>query len=471
MRFTAYFTASVIAIVSGGCIPSTPLTEGQLDEHWTLTPDPTHGAPPYRLTLGKTQLPARWTIHHNPSVIVSTITLVRAYDKMKVGAEEIEFAISPVHTRTLIDLLSSARAMLNDLSRLAESAEREDRQYWSQTIASTLTQVEEMTRLSTLESPEGPGAASGDPTGIAAGPLLGVLVVYLNERSGGALLGDLEEVEIDRLRTILTQMVLRLGFDLAGKQVPDDLRTTITKAMRQAERMDALEQSLKDMLIDSVGIASPATEEGEAKKLFTLVASWVPRALEMMEALINQWDRMELMELRFYRVGEQLVVAVTIKVQPGKEVRIADVMMFQPSLIFRGESRITVIPEASGTGETIILFEPVEGATELRFEGVAYSMARLLALPLADGTLREVRVFTHTPTQGYRIVNFQVMTEALGEEKDRRRLMVFQDVRKRRILRHPFSLEIVEEQSEQIFNYLTPERRYTYKRSKQPTGK
>ncbi|MHC4294672.1 MAG: hypothetical protein ACYSTL_03710, partial [Planctomycetota bacterium] len=283
------------------------------------------------------------------------------------------------------------------------------------------------------------------------------------------LLGDLDATEIHRLRTVLAQMVLRLGFDLAGRQLPADLRGAATEMMQREKRLDALEQSLNDLLADSVEKASPAPRETETKKIFALISGVTPKALAVMEAFLEQWDRMERMEVQLKSLDDQPVLAATIKVLPDKQVRLADVLMFQPTVVFRGESRIAVIPDAPGTGETLVLFEPVDdGAVELRFEGVVYGLARLLAFPLADGALREVRVFTHTPKQGYRIVNLAMLSEAAGEIEDPRRLLVFQDVRRNRIARKAFSLEVVEEQSEQVFNYFTPDRHYTYKRSKRP---
>jgi len=129
-----------------------------------------------------------------------------------------------------------------------------------------------------------------------------------------------------------------------------------------------------------------------------------------------------------------------------------------------------VLPEAPRTGETVVCFEPVEkgGAAEMRFEGLGYVLVRLLAMPLADGALREIRIFAHSPAQGRQLVNVAVLTEARGA-KDPRRLMVFQDARTVRLVRTAFGVHRVTDDKEQVFNYLTPNRRYFYRRVTPPS--
>ena len=197
--------------------------------------------------------------------------------------------------------------------------------------------------------------------------------------------------------------------------------------------------------------------------------AYAPKALMAMESLARQWNRMEALELEFHRKDGQLVIAATIRVRPGKEVRLDDMIMFQPAIVFRGDSRIVVQPKAPGTGETVVAFEPVgDGAVEIRFEGLAYGLARLLVMPLVSGALREVRVFAKTRREGDQVINVVLLMEATGEKGDPRRLLHFQEVRHKRLVRGPFEIRSVVEGTEQVFNYLTPEKRYTFRRVKTP---
>ena len=101
----------VLALVgSFGCVPSTPLQPGQIDEYWSLTQDVTQDAPLSQPTFGQQKLPAYWVVKQTPSVVWSTVSIVRAVDKMKLGANEVSFSISQVHTKTLIDLIEFTRS-------------------------------------------------------------------------------------------------------------------------------------------------------------------------------------------------------------------------------------------------------------------------------------------------------------------------------------------------------------------------
>jgi len=449
-------------------MPSESLPDGEMDRLWSLSVDPTPDAPRVQPVMGETKLPSRWVIRQNSSVIVSTISVVRAYDKMQTGVKEIDFSISPTHTRTIIDLMRDAREVIEDLARLAEVEDDSDREYWAGTLANTLAQVEGIARMVSIE--DGQTIEGQEPLGMAAGPLLEIVSLYLNERSGGALLADLGPDEIGRARSVLTQMVLRLGFDLAGKQLPGNLRQAITSQMRQAKRMDKLEASLAELLLTESEKAPPAKGEGETGEIFRAMTKWSPRGLKVLEAFLAQWDRFDRVELEFRRMGDQPVLAAVVRVKPGKRVRVGDVLFMQPTMIFRGASRAVVLAEAPATGETTVMFEPVEGAdggaVEMRFEGVLYSLARLLAFPLADGVMREVRVYTDLPARGRTMIHATMLMEALGKRGDRRRMLVFQDARKIKVVREPFALRTVDVEAEQVVNYLTGARKYFYRRFK-----
>jgi hypothetical protein len=54
--------------------------------------------------------------------------------------------------------------------------------------------------------------------------------------------------------------------------------------------------------------------------------------------------------------------------------------------------------------------------------------------------------------------------EATAATGDPRRLMVFQDVRQEKLVREAFDLRTEQVARRQVFNYLTPDRRYTYHR-------
>lgn len=468
-------TRPIIAIVlaaaamSAGCIKSTPLAKQRIDQLWTLTADLVARADYKQPTVAGYSLPARWVIKQRPSVILSTISIVRASDRIEAGDWDVSFTISPTYTDTLVDLLDEARSMLERLGELAEAGGESHRDQWAKNMAKMLVQVETISRMVSLEQADPAGGTSQTGAGVAAGPLLEILAGYLNDIAGGGLATDIGPAQVGRIRAVLTQMLLTTGFELAGKELPADLRATAVTMMTRAERMDVLERSLSEFLLGRLARAPSRASQGQAARIVHVVSSWGPKALKVMQAFLRQWDKMESMSVEFRQLDGQTVVVIGVNVQPGKEIRIKDVLIGQPTLVFRGSSRITVIPSAPVTGETVVTFDAVNGgAVELRFEGVIYALVRLLALPLANGPLREVRVLVAPRKQGRQLVNVTMLSEAAGRQADPRRMLVFQDVREKRILRGPFAVSSIDQRTEQVFSYITPTRRYTYKRIKTP---
>ena len=465
MKVAPLVIACLAAVVANGCIPSQPLAEGELDAAWSLSENVAAEAEYVQPAIAGRRFPAKWTIHQHPSVIWSTVTIVRALDELETQPREIAFAVSPVHAEAMVDLLDMAGEMLAGLAKLTDASRSGHSERWAETMAKTLVQVEQIARMVSVDDPAEMGE---DPTSLAAGPLLKMLALYINENADGSLLGDLTADDVGRLRTVLTQLALKVGFDLAGRQLPSDLRTGLVGAMRQADRMDTLQLSLDELLADAVGKAPPSVGEGKTAKLARMISSWGPQSIHFFQQLIGQWDKIDNVELGLRRLGDRSVLTVDIHVLPGKEVRVAKAIILQPTLVFRGGARIVLIPESPETDQTIVTFDPIgEGAVEMRFEGMTYSMARLFAFPLSSGAVREVRVFTTVPKRGDSVINAVVLMEATDTEEDPRRMLVFHDVRRRQLVRTAFAVEPVTVKTVQGFSYLNARRRWTYRRIKE----
>ena len=110
---TAYALCLVLAaVIAGGCIPSYPVAQGELDEVWRLTDGLSSDSPWRRPTVAGQKLPSRWFIRQHPSVIWSTVSIVRAVDELETEPDQISFSVSPTHTQTVVDLLDRASEML-----------------------------------------------------------------------------------------------------------------------------------------------------------------------------------------------------------------------------------------------------------------------------------------------------------------------------------------------------------------------
>ena len=149
----------------------------------------------------------------------------------------------------------------------------------------------------------------------------------------------------------------------------------------------------------------------------------------------------------------------------GQEARLEDIVILQPALVLRGTSRIGVYPSDPQTGETVVLFEGVDGGSvSLEYEGLVYGLVRLFAIPLASGPLREIRVFTGERTRGENLIHVQMKSLDENDRTDPRRLLVYQQESSSRPERGAFDVKTVKERTDHIFHYITPEKRYTFER-------
>jgi len=531
------------AAAVAGCIASERIAPTDLDRWTALAYVPSALGPVVSPEVAGRRLPGRWVFRRHPSVLWSAESLVRAADRLRAGeAEEVEVLLSPKHARSAADLLARGRGVLLqmrdacDLDRAGgPGSRRVDAERWADGMARALAGLEGVVRAVV---PDPASTRRGEePLGVSAGPILEMVLGYLDQRAGGAVLGDLGPEEAGRVRSVLVQTALAVGFAAAGRRVPEGLRQGVETALGEAAEPEEAVPRLREMLAEAVRRAPPAPGgTGALAGPVRSVLVYAPKALEALERLARQWDRMEAVtvELRRGPVGlaaegegaggeaseAETVVAVTLAVRDGREVRLENLVMFQPVLAVRGRCRLVVMPDHPPTGETVVAFEPLPprpgpearaggemvgpaggggaldtvaggrgvgeggggdqraarpetGAVELRFEGLVWGLAKLLVLPLADGRLREVRVFTGGNAEGGRadrILNVALVMEAKGAKGDPRRLLLFQDVRRRRIERGPFAIRTVAERTEQVFHYLTPEKRYTFKRVKSPAG-
>ena len=466
----AWRTGLVVLLAAGaaGCLARRPLAEGELDGYWALHEVRFSDAPPAGLALGGRLLPTEIVLRQEKSLIRSTISIVRAADRLKAGTPRIEIAISPQHAASAAQMLARARTSLADLKDVAQADSRTGAEGWARATARVLGGLEELVRLSLIDDEARDAAAEDEPLGASALPLLELAVAYLDERSGGRLLEDLGPGEAGRLREALAQVVLRVAFTSAGKQDSPDLREAVVGAMRAAPDPKALAETLRGPLLAHLAQAPPARPGSGVHVAARAFFSMAPRLLEALETVVRQWDRMESVAFEFRR-GEGAVAAVTLRVAPGREVRIADLFLFQPAIVLRGGTRIVVSPRSGETDEVVVSFEPLEdGAAEVRFEGPGYALVRLLALPLADAALREVRVATSAGPGGRSLVSVALLMAAGGDREDPRRILAFQDVRQGRLVRDAFQMRTETDRLEQIFNYVTPQGRYTYRRVKTP---
>jgi hypothetical protein len=327
-------------------------------------------------------------------------------------------------------------------------------------VASALLEARDLGRKASTDLT---APADNDAEAMAAGPLLQMTVGYFNKRSGGAMLSDWGPERSRQLGDMLDRMVLHLGFAIAHKRPPADLSEKLAAAM---DSQTDPSKTLQGLLLDGLNRAAPAPADSELGGVVDKALRLAPRLLELTESFLANWDRLDSITVD-YSGADGGPVYVDIRVLEGRQIRIDNIAPFGAALVIRGAVRLVFMgDDTSGTGETIIDFEPLQagGAVEMHFDSLAYGLVRLLALPLDSAALREVRIASGSPGAGARMLNISVLMDSLRDRKDPRRILVYQQDERTRPVREAFRLRHEILSKRQVFSYVTPARRYTYER-------
>lgn len=463
-RRNAVFASVLLVAVITGCIEHHPVGEEEMSRLWTLHADPGETAQPYRPSVSGTRLPGRWIIRYEDSLLRSTISIVQAAQRFDEDRETIDLSVSTEHAEVLSRVLGDTHEAIEQLRGLRKGQD-DDYGDWADAMASVLAQIESIARRAGAETPQD---TPEEPVGLSAGPMLEMLVLYANEQTGGQLLGDLGPGEAQQLRKALGQIALRMGFALAGRELDAELREELMDRLRESEDPYAAEDEIAEVLLESVRSSAPAAAEDKLTAGVGSALSAASKAIVVLDGFVRQWEKVDRMEVALLEDEQGPVVEAVVAVKPGREVRMVDIMPFQPVVAFRGVSRITVVPEAAGGDKVVVLFDSDEpdSGVQLRFEGLVYALARLLVIPIDSGRLREVRVTSESATAGKGMTHVTVLMEALSGGADRRRALVYKQVEHHGLRRRPFSVEYPELRSEHTFSYISPARRYSFYRSK-----
>jgi hypothetical protein len=435
-----------------------------MDKAFRLQSDPWPDAEPAMLSMGEGQLPARWVFRQEPNVIWSTVSMVRAFDALEEGTagESIEIGISPDHMRMAAESLVEARLALERLDDIAEAGEQGDPQRWARSMSAALVSTERFTRQ-TMGSGQGRQEAA-DEADWAAGPVIRMIGGLLSDRETGALLEGLTPEEQGNLRLIMVQTMLRVGFAAADKAVPDGLADRIVTSMAQASGAGALEGELEGLLAEAIEQAPEAPEGDEVGAIVAGVLEGAPAVMRVAEVMLRQWDKVDAVTIEHRRLDEQSLVSITVKTLPGKQLELAGLVIMQPALTLEGTVRLTVLSDAPPAATSVII-EPAPGSEAMiRFSGLGWTLARLLAMPIADASIREVRVWrgTDNPQAGGFNVSLLMLAPGRG---DQRRILTVHRLTRKMLLREPGRVGLVDAFSELDVSYLTPGKVYYYQRA------
>lgn len=446
--------AALLLAYAGGCVSSRAISADEFDSHWLLDPNPVSDAQPYRVSWGGTNLPSHWTIRQDKSLIRSTVSIVRAVEALRGGADRLDFSVSVTHAEALRSWLADLRRVLDSLDRITGTNGHWSSRRWAEAMAGAMLEIERITQRTSDEA-------------APAQPLLKALLGYLLETAGD----QVSQRQADqRIRLILTQVALHAGFSAVGKEQPTDLVDRVMPLM-VGQAAQPRREALADLLERSIEQAPVSLSASPLRSSARAIARWGPDAIATLESFLSQWDRLDRVELDFLRTpAGQLAVKMTFFLLPDRQMRVTGPGGFTPSIVFRGTAGILICPRTPRTHETLVLLAPGPGgAVEVRFDGPVYALARLM-LPLESGALREIRIAHSDPAWGANVTNVMTFLEA-GPTRDGRRIMAFQHVRQNVLDRQPFEVQSKTQADTLVFNYLTPNRAYTLSRTRSaPAG-
>jgi hypothetical protein len=219
------------------------------------------------------------------------------------------------------------------------------------------------------------------------------------------------------------------------------------------------------MLAEALPVSAPVPMNDEIARMINRVLRFTPPALHVLEACIRQWDKIDSLTVEFRGLGQEKVVTMTLQVKPGQVASIAGLYPMQPELRFHRGCRVAVLPKNLSTNESVVLLEPLDGgAAEVHFDGLAWGLVRLLAIPVDNAAVRAVRVWAGQTNPGYEVTAVTLLMEATGTAGDKRRIFIYHNIKEWQTIRRPLFVGPQTVRKRLSFSYVTPQRIYKYQR-------
>jgi hypothetical protein len=381
--------------------------------------------------------------------------------QVRASQFRIRIPVSTVQARQAADDLEQVRQVLVGLRDLEQTSPASQGR-WARLTAQVLVGMEQLIRRwqqnGLLLEPAPPEA-----------PALRAAVGLLRGRVGQELLGPLESGEPQQVRQVLGGVVLRLSFALAGKVAPAGIDKELGGLLARAAEPKSVEAPLARRLESAVRAAPPAAPNDQLRRVVRQTLAWASRSLDMGISLARQWDRFESVELEYRRLApDRPVIALTLRVAPGQEVRLGGGLL-QPQLVLRGQTRMVVEPAGPDRPWTSVRLDGLDkdGAVLLRFRGPLWAMVQLLAVPVEDLQLRQIRLAS--ASQGGReLSSVQLLAATASGRGDRRRMISLLQETTLQLDRRPFELTYREVRKDILFSYVRPDRLYTWSRVSRP---
>lgn len=403
-------------LLAGGCMQRQPMQSEQMDKLWQLSPPVWSQAESEPIKLAEGRAYSRIEIDYEPSPVWCIIALHELAVAPPEG-QTLRIPLSMVHARATADLMERLGRRTRDMVDAAAASEQNPRR-WATATAQLLWQIH-LLAAGVSQSSEARRHVTVDDT--AAWVVLPLLEVIAGRQAGGPSLRGIwsEDLQVAEMR--LSRVVLLISLRLTGKPASDELVETILKTQCEWLPETAVAR-MRDVLLDYYR-KTPRTFEPlpQTAADASLYAGHFIDGMNYIKRLIRQWPKVNRLAFEMHRFEGKPVMVLEFDIRPGEQVVFSGLDFFAPDIIFNGQGRVEIRPELPNGNGKIIRFYAVGGqGVQLRFSSLPFVLTRLLAFPLKDGVLREVRYSSPVGCHGHVL---EVLMETVGQEEEPRRLL------------------------------------------------
>ncbi len=440
VALTLLLPALIILTAATGCMDSRATRPGEFDAAFHVRPDKWRQV--NLATRGEgAEMPQRVIIIREESTWASISNLTSAREQIaERPADGLRLLITP----------EMAADAADDMRQLAEAIGR-----WS-TQVETYVQpsgrkkwAEDASKVFAIIYRVDHGVEAADPRPYAratqqhlsqGAPLARSVMEYVAAQSApGRMFKDGRLLYNEERRRLVVKFAMAGVFQAADLRIPDGAVEEVMAIMEQGPMSAVIVQGMIEQKMLELRQRAERDERPIRRDELTVYLDVMPRMLQNMARLLDQWDKFYLVVMEMAEVDGQTVGSLVVDVRPGYEVRIDELHDLAPVLTAKGRFRLTFWQEEPAgqaeAEESVIHVQCVSergGQAAIRFEKWFYGLAGLLAFPLDDWALHSVDLVTRKTAPHAKVTTVTVLMNlvdyAPGEDT-RRILRVTQERR------------------------------------------
>jgi len=435
----------LLSLAATGCMTSRAAAPGEFDAQYQPLENAWPRAEVQPIKIGEHTLPACYRIIYEPSNLVSMVSLSRAPQALQSGGETLEVLLSADVSKALAADLRNVADRLEDWGDSIEFYPTLlGRQKWAKDTAAVLAVLYRFARGSEAIDPrEALRGKTAESASAAVAPVVRSLVLMVMQDQDGRPPPLDQLVKFPDRRSLAVEAVLGASFRLARLDLPPGAIDEVEEILLNGPPTAlGVESRLVQKLLELRARAVEAEEPPIGPRTRTALKV-VPALLGLVAQMSDQWSKFYLTSITIGRIDGRTAVSLVADVRPGEVVRLDHIFPAAPAVTIEGRTRINIwTASAEGRDVTRVQFADERGGrVALRFENPLYAPLKLLAFPIEDYRLREIRVTTVNPRRHRTEQTFDLLLEATRPSPDQRRLLRVHSVRQLEVRTHGETVE------------------------------